>query len=534
MDLYDDVIIDAMDKALGYTPHPFQHNIIKHIIRMKSSSSATPTKPILLVQGTGGGKSSVYQCVGVIKRGVSLIIQNTLSLSSDQLSKIDKISQRLPRVYAIQLDSIKELHQQNLLIATLSSLSSTTNCTFYLFASPECLIKQPWQRLIDTLIHNEVLKFVCFDEVHLFVSFGISFRPNFIRLKELLFEKLRLRGTAPIQQRENTGQSTTLKIPILFMTATFNDVLLKHLEKMTGLSIKQDCFHWSGCNTFQRRNIQIAMSFTSYKTKIIKALMKDHLETNINSKAIVYSSVAKSTEKIQDTLDMWLDDPLNVDGDTILINGDLEPEWKFVSTQCFTETNLNPAKTIEDNCFYPRILIATSGCIGAGLDCADVNLVVRDGFPSSLLDMIQEMGRCGRGVCPISNNKKDGFFHMILNVESFTYLIERMYEANSDDTDEDRVLRSSVVSVDEYRKLEYNNLINVLRLVFLQLGCWHVILEQSCSSTTTEELTPCQLNCPYCNKSMESYIMQVRRVGLIAFLIDTFIRRSDSGSIDIK
>jgi superfamily II DNA helicase RecQ len=99
MDLYyDEVVVDAMDKELGFTPHPFQHNILKHIICMKSSSFTTPTKLILLVQGTGGGKSFVYQCVGVIKHGVSLIVQNLLSLLSDQLSKIDNISQHLNTV----------------------------------------------------------------------------------------------------------------------------------------------------------------------------------------------------------------------------------------------------------------------------------------------------------------------------------------------------------------------------------------------------------------------------------------------------
>jgi hypothetical protein len=61
------------------------------------------------------------------------------------------------------------------------------------------------------------------------------------------------------------------------------------------------------------------------------------LGKDLTSKAIAHCSVVKSTEKIQDDLDVWLDDPTNVDGDTILINGDLEAKWKFVSTQYFTE-----------------------------------------------------------------------------------------------------------------------------------------------------------------------------------------------------
>jgi superfamily II DNA helicase RecQ len=500
---------------------------------MKCGSFDNPTKPTLLVQGTGGGKSSVYQCIGVIKRGVSLIVQNTLSLSSDQVSKIKKISERIPCTFALQLDSIKEPQQQSLLIQTLTSLSSKTNNTFFLFASPECIMKQPWYQLIDILVKKELLRLVCFDEVHLFVSFGLSFRLDFIRLRESLFKKLQMRGSDD-GIANSFGESTLVTVPILFMTATFNHTLLMLLQKMTGLALENESFHWSDCSSFKRRNINIELSFSSYKTKIIKQLLKDHLSINLNSKAIIYSSVARSTEKIQDTLDVWLDDPLNIDGDTILINGDLEPEWKFVCTQCFTQIVEHPNQLLEENVYFPRILVATSGCIGAGLDSPDVDLVIRDGFPSSLLDLIQEMGRCGRGQCQSTNDKKPGHFHMIVNIDSFIYLIERLYTDNNDESDQDKELRLSVLSADELRSIECNNLLSVLRIVFLKSGCWHVALEKSCASTNIEQLTPCETSCPYCNDTMDCYIMTVQRRGLISFLIDTFIRRSDGGIIDIK
>jgi superfamily II DNA helicase RecQ len=71
-----------------------------------NNSVEHPIHPVLLVQGTGGGKSSVYQTIAVIKKGVSLIIENTLSLSSDQLSKIKNISKQLPHIHSFQLDLI--------------------------------------------------------------------------------------------------------------------------------------------------------------------------------------------------------------------------------------------------------------------------------------------------------------------------------------------------------------------------------------------------------------------------------------------
>jgi hypothetical protein len=109
-----------------------------------------------------------------------------------------------------------------------------------------------------------------------------------------------------------------------------------------------------------------------------------------------------------------------------------------------------------------------------------------------------------------------------------------LYNTNGDDTNEGRELRMSILLSDEFKALEYENLLKVLWLVFLRLGCWHISLEKSCANYNINESIPCQNNCPYCNKEIDSYIMPVRKVGLIAFLIDTFIRRMDSGAIDVN
>ena len=43
--------------------------------------------------------------------------------------------------------------------------------------------------------------------------------------------------------------------------------------------------------------------------------------------------------------------------------------------------------------FALRILFSTAGVAGAGLDNADIRSVHRDGYPPTLLDLIQEGGR---------------------------------------------------------------------------------------------------------------------------------------------
>ena len=48
-----------------------------------------PCEPVLLVQATGSGKSAVPLTCAVVNGGMSIIVENTLSLGSNQTSKIN-------------------------------------------------------------------------------------------------------------------------------------------------------------------------------------------------------------------------------------------------------------------------------------------------------------------------------------------------------------------------------------------------------------------------------------------------------------
>ena len=145
----------AMIKGLNYLPKPFQQQVLSHILSMvdnnaqafplnhtalqTSNNNTSPAsnssmhcrncrQPVLIVHKTGGSKSSICQTIGFVKDGIHLIIQNTLSLSSDQLSKVDSMHDKC--VLAFQLDSIKQssmrkdLIQPRILCATSACIGA--------------------------------------------------------------------------------------------------------------------------------------------------------------------------------------------------------------------------------------------------------------------------------------------------------------------------------------------------------------------------------------------------------------------------
>jgi superfamily II DNA helicase RecQ len=536
IDDYVRITNEAMNDVFGFSPRPFQQQIIPHIIRMSNINPCHPTMPTLLVHGTGGGKSSVYQTIGVIKGNISLIIQNTLSLSSDQLSKLSPLAQH--SVVSVQLDATKSVANRNELYDYLTNSRYPPHHSIFIFASPEALDIPIWKKMIDVFTYQKQLSLVCVDEVHLFVEYAITFRPSFLKLKAILFDK--------IKAFLNNG--STICVPCLFMTATFNNELKTLLQQMTGLFITPPNTFWSDEASFQRRNIRLDVIVSNYKMKYIKNAIERTLGGNLTKKMIIYSNVARRVETIREETDSWLDSNPSIDGDTIVINGDLEAEWKFVSSRKFTTKVANPKKMIDDNKYFPRILIATSGCIGAGLDCSDVYSVIRDGMPTSVLNFVQEMGRCGRGrVVSADSNYFSDNYTVIVSLSSVVYLFERIYTKSSY-TDKEKESIEEIMKLESIQKYELNKILSVLKLLFLKVGCWHKYLESSLAIDDTNQIQnhedidshsspmTCANGCPSCiGSGTLPHAMPISKQGIIEFLIDTFIssRSSDIRPIDV-
>ena len=511
-----DISDQAMKAIWDRSPRDFQKEAIPRLLMMR----CPPHRPeaMLLVQGTGGGKSAVAQTVGCVECGVTLIIEATLALAADQRSKVTQARNTFGPVLAYQLDSIKKPHLITKLQNKLSSLGPHSNVTLFIYSSPECLIREPWRSVFRGLINRKVLKLVCLDEVHLFVMFGVTFRKEFTLLKESFFQHIIIQPRAQ-DDPNNTGRY--LKIPLLFMTATFNSSLLEMLYKMTGVMISPPNYLWSSRTNIARRNIRIHVDFTTQRLRSIKVILEETLSNNLNKKCIVYTNTSSCLEQMQADIELWLDMHETVKGDVIVIYGDLKPEVKFVSAERFTKVIVNPEELVNNNKFYPRILLATAGSIGAGLDSPDVFSVCRAGFPTSIFEMAQEMGRCGRGRSNDTGTVTDNFY-LMLSCDDFVYLNTRLYKTP---TPIPRHI-TPILTLAEERTIQQHNLLLLLKMIVLKGECWHIQLEHILGNPMeppSTNLIPCGVSCPMCNNETQDYIMPVFRAGVSQFLADTFI-----------
>ena len=88
--------------------NPVQLHVISKLLSMDCSSITK--QPILHVQPTGSGKSMIPMTFGVITKGVIVILENTITLSADQIQNIEKVN-IIPGhiVSAIHIDIIKKI-----------------------------------------------------------------------------------------------------------------------------------------------------------------------------------------------------------------------------------------------------------------------------------------------------------------------------------------------------------------------------------------------------------------------------------------
>ena len=175
-------------------------------------------------------------------------------------------------------------------------------------------------------------------------------------------------------------------------------------------------------------------------------------------KGIVYTNTASCLDQLKVDIEQWLNSSDDIKGDDLIIHGDMKKEVKFVSAEWFTESIADPQLLLDSNTIYARILLVTAGSIGTGLDSQDVHSVTISGYPTSVIDMAQEMGRCGQGT-----DNRPGKFHLMLSFNDFVYLNQRLYLP---DTPVSTIIKP-LLSKEEEIQMQRDNVLDLLKMIVL-------------------------------------------------------------------
>mmetsp|Transcript_10303 Transcript_10303/g.15594 ORF Transcript_10303/g.15594 Transcript_10303/m.15594 type:complete len:602 (+) Transcript_10303:55-1860(+) len=375
---------------------------------------------LLLVTRTGSGKSHVTRTLGVMMNGITVIFVPLLSLSADQMKKMEEAKQCFGSVETHHCDELPTddggIALQKI-VTRVKELDDTTTSTIFLFASPQFLCNKANKPLLDELLSahkRKILRVVAVDEAHLHVQHS-SFRVEILMLRDLFFKKV-------------FNKDDPRSHPVFFaMTATMPKQYIPRLVALTNVQLSRDNIFRGNQKHFSQHNIQFGFkvrdSFNAGLDRLVgvitNTITNEHHEES--ERVVVLTTLAYNAITLEKTLTEKLNKAGCGDADVVLVHGQQNKMVKFDGMRNFCGKK-------EFAHFNPRILV-TNGAGNTGIDSDKVTEILRAGVPMDLPTVLQERGRLVR------KEGMNGFITFIFNLRSLLQCLHLLHGLHTKEED---------------------------------------------------------------------------------------------------
>jgi len=295
-------------------------------------------KDTLAIMPTGAGKSLCYQLPGSELPGITVIVSPLLSLIKDQVDKLHELG-----IEAVQVNSTLTAEEEREVMEAILKEQHP-----FIFVTPERLARPDF---LSTLKTNKVDVFVI-DEAHCISQWGHDFRPDYLRLREVI---------------EALGNP-----PVLALTATATADVIEDVLRQLG---REDMVVID--TGVYRENLHfevIPVRDEAAKQEHLARLLRE-----IGGTGIVYTSTVRDCETVTAYLE-------SLEMPVARYHGKLSARERKKAQERFM------AGTVE--------AIVATNAFGMGIDKPDIRFVIHYNMPGSLESYYQEAGRAGRDGAP--------------------------------------------------------------------------------------------------------------------------------------
>jgi RecQ family ATP-dependent DNA helicase len=295
----------------------------------------------LIVMPTGGGKSLCYQLPGLATEDLTIVVSPLIALMRDQWEKLRRLGQPVVMITSGMADE-----------DMWSALDAVRSGARIVYCAPERFASRIF---LEALSHRTV-NLVAVDEAHCVSEWGHDFRPDYLRLPEVV---------------ERLGRPT-----VMACTATATVPVAREIASR--FAMKDPLQVRSG---FDRPNLSFDVVALEGKgsTARRQALLEAGLADPANRPAIVYCGTRKQTEEVAADL-------RDADIAAVAYHAGLAPEHRTAIQERFMATDNG--------------VICATNAFGMGVDKADVRSVWHVTIPTSVEAYYQEAGRAGRDGLP--------------------------------------------------------------------------------------------------------------------------------------
>ncbi|HEX3041547.1 MAG TPA: ATP-dependent DNA helicase RecQ [Solirubrobacterales bacterium] len=295
----------------------------------------------LIVMPTGGGKSLCYQLPGLASEELTIVVSPLIALMRDQWGKLSRQGHSVVMITSGMEDwEVSE------------TLEKVRGDARIVYCAPERFASNVF---LEALACREV-DLIAVDEAHCVSEWGHDFRPDYLRLPEVV---------------ERLGRPT-----VMACTATATVPVAREIASRFGM--REPLQVRSG---FDRPNLSFDVVALEGKgsTARRQALLEAGLRDPTNRPAIVYCGTRKQTEEVAAEL-------RDAEIAAVAYHAGLEPGHRTAIQERFMATDTG--------------VICATNAFGMGVDKADVRSVWHVTIPTSVEAYYQEAGRAGRDGLP--------------------------------------------------------------------------------------------------------------------------------------
>ncbi|MFO0676000.1 MAG: ATP-dependent DNA helicase RecQ [Polyangiaceae bacterium] len=298
---------------------------------------------VLVVAPTGGGKSLTYQLPAAMLPGITLVVSPLVALMEDQVRSLR--GRGIEATFlASTLDPEERREREGKVLRGEVKL---------VYVAPERLAFDGFLNLLERC----PVSLVAIDEAHCIAQWGHDFRPDYLRIGDVL-ERLRPKR-------------------ILACTATATPEVRREIRARLGLDAPPCHEVLRG---FARPNLHLAARNVD-GPKEARAALEEELAKALGSPrapkggAIVYAATRKATET-------WADALAKKGWNARAYHAGMEATTRTRTATAFAHRKID-------------VVVATNA-FGMGIDRPDIRAVVHVQPPSSIESYYQEVGRAGR------------------------------------------------------------------------------------------------------------------------------------------
>lgn len=346
---------------------------------------------------TGTGKSLCYQLPGYILQGTVVILSPLISLMQDQ---VDQLLMRGEKK-VVAFNSFLNFEQKKYVLQQLHTYR-------FVFISPEMFLQEQVQERLRSI----QISLIVADEAHCISQWGFDFRPDYLRVGEML---------------------TAKRPPILALTATATSEVVSDIENY--LRMKQVNRFISNVN---RPNIFLS-KLTFHKKNEKLEWLKSHVQKTAGPGIIYVSSRKKADD---------LSAQLGSEGlDVASYHGGKEAQDRQFIQEQFISGELD--------------WIVATNAFGMGVHKDNVRQVIHETMPANVSSYMQEIGRAGRdgqqavAILLYAEGDEQSAQYVALEDLPTAHHIELYEQYKAEGQLLDRLVNDGYMSSTQYRVLHY-------------------------------------------------------------------------------